>query len=140
MQFKFLLASFVSGVIFGFGLILSGMTNPAKVIGFLDIFGAWDASLMFVMAGAISVSFFAFQWAKKLQKTVLNTPIQLPNHQVIDLKLISGAAIFGIGWGLSGFCPGPALVSLTTQFDSVIIFLLAMITGIIIYKQLFTEK
>jgi len=134
MQFKFFISALLSGLIFGIGLILSGMTNPAKVIGFLDISGAWDASLMFVMVGAISLSFFAFQWAKKQQRSLLNAPIQLPTNQLIDMKLISGAVIFGIGWGLSGFCPGPAIVSLTTQFQSISLFLPAMIAGIMIYK------
>lgn len=137
MQFKFLLSALFSGLIFGIGLILSGMTNPAKVIGFLDIFGAWDASLMFVMVGAIMVSFFAFSWAKQHQKSILNAPIQLPTNQLIDVRLLFGAALFGIGWGLSGFCPGPAVVSLTTQFNTVGIFLLAMLSGIIFYQQLF---
>jgi len=137
MQFKFLLASLLSGFIFGIGLILSGMTNPIKVIGFLDVFGVWDASLMFVMVGAIAVSFFAFRWAKKHQKSILNTPIQLPTHQHIDVKLLAGAALFGIGWGLSGFCPGPAIVSLTTQFDTVILFFMSMLTGMFFFKHLF---
>jgi len=134
MQFKFLLAAQFSGLVFGIGLISSGMTNPAKVIGFLDIFGAWDASLMFVMVGAIFISFFAFSWAKKQQHSLLDMPMQLPTNQMIDIKLLTGAALFGIGWGLSGFCPGPAIVSLTTQLQSISLFLPAMVAGIMIYK------
>jgi len=104
-----LLTSFSSGMVFALGLGISGMTRPVKVIGFLDFFGAWDASLAFVMIGAIAVYFAAYHWSRKMSSPLLAADFSLPKRSDLDAKLILGAAIFGAGWGLGGFCPGPAL-------------------------------
>mgnify|MGYP000423044496 FL=1 len=106
------LASFVCGLIFGLGLIIAGMANPAKVIAFLDLAGDWDPSLALVMGGAIAVATGAFALAGKRASSLLGAPMQLPTRQDIDLRLIFGSVAFGAGWGLAGFCPGPALVAL----------------------------
>lgn len=124
----------VAGLLFGLGLILSGMTNPAKVIGFLDIAGNWDPSLVLVMAGAIGVSFFAFTHAKKRTHSYLNETMQLPQSSRIDLPLIAGAAVFGVGWGLLGICPGPALALLTVGGYKIILFVLAMLLGMELHR------
>ncbi|MCQ9372070.1 hypothetical protein NQ024_12660, partial [Corynebacterium sp. 35RC1] len=100
----------VAGLLFGAGLIVSGMANPAKVLGFLDLFGQWDPSLAFVMAGAIAVGVIAFFVARRRGRSWLGTPIQLPSATGVTARLVLGSAVFGIGWGLAGFCPGPALV------------------------------
>ncbi|MDF6979433.1 YeeE/YedE family protein, partial [Escherichia coli] len=101
----------VAGLLFGTGLIVSGMANPAKVLGFLDLFGQWDPSLAFVMAGAIAVGVIAFFVAGRRGRSWLGTPIQLPSATGVTARLVLGSAVFGIGWGLAGFCPGPALVA-----------------------------
>ena len=106
------LSSFIVGLIFGVGLILAGMTDPSKVIGFLDIAGAWDPSLAFVMGGAIFVGVFAFRYAKRSTSSVLGEEMRLPTNHAIDKPLVIGSLMFGAGWGLVGFCPGPALTSL----------------------------
>ena len=124
----------LSGIIFGLGLILSGMTNPAKVKGFLDITGLWDPSLAFVMGGAILVGVFAFAIAKKRGQTILGESISLPNDKQIDRKLVIGALIFGVGWGLSGYCPGPAIASLFSAWLQPLIFTVGMVAGIGLYK------
>lgn len=103
--------AFLAGLLFGAGLIVSGMANPEKVLGFLDLAGRWDPSLAFVMAGAIGVAVFAFAWAKRRTLSLLGLPIQLPAARAITVRLVAGSAVFGIGWGLAGFCPGPAIVS-----------------------------
>ncbi len=131
-----LLISFFSGLIFGLGLIVSGMTNPVKVIGFLDIFGQWDPSLAFVMMGAILVGFFAFRHTKKTHKTLLGETAHLPTGHQIDRPLLLGAALFGIGWGLAGYCPGPALGSLLSGGLKPFIFTASMIAGMMIFHRL----
>ena len=130
-----LLISLLSGLIFGVGLIISGMTNPAKVIGFLDIFGNWDPSLGCVMGGAIAVGFMAFAYAKSRSKALLGAPMRLPISQKIDLRLLVGALAFGAGWGLAGFCPGPAIVSLISGGSKAWIFTLAMLAGMGIFDM-----
>lgn len=127
-------SAFIAGVVFGLGLLLSGMTNPSKVIGFLDVAGNWDPSLMFVMMGAIGVSFFAFRHAKNLTHSYIREEIKLPVLQQIDKPLILGAITFGIGWGLVGLCPGPALAVLTLGNDQVILFVLAMLLGMELHR------
>lgn len=123
------IAALVCGLIFGLGLILSGMGSPAKVQNFLDFFGQWDPSLGFVMGGAIAVGLVAFTWAKQRQTALLGAPIQLPTSTAIDSKLLTGSALFGIGWGLAGFCPGPALMNLSTLNPEVWLFVAAMLAG-----------
>jgi len=135
-MFRKSLSAWLAGLLFGLGLILSGMTNPAKVIGFLDLAGAWDPSLMLVMVGAISVSFFAFKHAKKRTHSFLNETIQLPKSTHIDKPLVVGAVLFGIGWGLLGVCPGPALALLTVGGYKILLFILAMLLGMEMYRFL----
>lgn len=127
------LAAFAAGLVFGLGLIVSGMTNPAKVIGFLDIAGAWDPSLAFVMAGAIAVGFLAFAVARKRTTTFLGGALQLPQARDIDTRLVGGAIVFGIGWGLAGFCPGPALVAFGGGQDKAAVFVVAMLAGMLLF-------
>jgi len=133
------ISALIAGVIFGLGLILSGMTDPKKVIGFLDIAGNWDPSLMLVMIGAIGVSYFAFSHAKKRTHSYLREEIQLPISQQIDKPLVLGAITFGIGWGLVGLCPGPALAVLTLGGYEVVLFVLAMLLGMELH-HLFKNK
>lgn len=127
------LAAFTSGLVFGLGLLLSGMADPGKVKGFLDLAGAWDPSLAFVMAGAILVGFFAFRLAGGRATSFLGGAIQLPTRRDIDLRLVAGSAVFGVGWGLAGYCPGPALVSLGAGQDKAVVFVAAMLAGMLIY-------
>src|SRR5213078_445250 len=108
----YLFCAFLAGLVFGLGLIVSGMASPAKVLGFLDLAGRWDPSLAFVMAGAIAIGVIAFSWARRRNVTLLGTPMLLPEPGPIDRRLAGGSALFGVGWGLAGFCPGPALVAL----------------------------
>jgi len=126
---KQLLSAFASGLIFGIGLLVSGMANPAKVLGFLDIAGAWDPSLALVMTGAIAVGLVAFAFADKRSLSLLGAPMNLPKRRDIDKSLILGSLGFGIGWGLAGFCPGPALVALGAGESKAAIFTLAMLAG-----------
>jgi uncharacterized membrane protein YedE/YeeE len=119
----------VSGLLFGAGLVVSGMTQPTKVIGFLDLFGAWDASLMLVMAGAIGVHFFAYRFIEKKTSPLFATKFSVPSRRDIDAKLIVGALLFGAGWGLGGFCPGPAIVASASGATSVLVFVSALLAG-----------
>ena len=130
------LSAFAAGLVFGLGLILSGMSDPGKVIGFLDVTGSWDPSLAFVMGGAIFVSFFAFRFAGKRAKAFLGGAMHLPQRRDIDNRLVGGSVLFGIGWGLAGFCPGPALVSFSSGVDKAAVFVVAMLGGMLIYKAL----
>jgi uncharacterized membrane protein YedE/YeeE len=123
------LSEFVVGLLFGLGLLLSGMTDPGKVLGFLDLIGPWDPSLALVMGGAIAVGVIAFALAKKRTVSFLGGAMRLPMSSQIDRRLIVGAAMFGAGWGLAGFCPGPALVSLATGQPKAAIFVVAMLVG-----------
>jgi uncharacterized membrane protein YedE/YeeE len=125
------LTEFLVGLLFGLGLMLSGMTDPGKVIGFLDLFGAWDPSLALVMGGAILVGFFAFTIAKKRTTTFLGGVLRFPTNMDIDKKLLVGSLLFGAGWGLAGFCPGPALVSMADGQPKSLVFVLAMLAGML---------
>jgi uncharacterized membrane protein YedE/YeeE len=129
-------AAFAAGLLFGIGLILSGMTDPGKVIGFLDFFGNWDPSLAFVMAGAILVGFFAFAFARRRTRTFLGGALHLPQNRDIDNRLVGGSLVFGIGWGLAGYCPGPALVSFGSGQEKAAIFVAAMLGGMLVYTAL----
>jgi uncharacterized membrane protein YedE/YeeE len=122
-------AEFLVGLLFGIGLILAGMTDPGKVIGFLDLFGQWDPSLALVMGGAIFVGVFAFAVAKKRTVAFLGEPMQLPRPGQVDRQLVAGSLLFGIGWGLAGFCPGPALVSLGAGHWQAAVFVVSMVVG-----------
>ena len=125
-----LIVSLFAGLVFGLGLIVSGMANPAKVLAFLDLAGAWDPSLMFVMGGAIAVGFFAFRVAAKRSRTLLGAPLCLPQPGRIDRRLLFGSALFGVGWGLAGICPGPGLVLLGAGAPEGVVFVLALLAGI----------
>ena len=127
--------SLISGIIFGFGLVISGMTNPEKVLGFLSITHNWDASLIFVMGGAILVFAPFFFLLKNKEVSALGTKIQLPIKQDLDKKLVIGSALFGIGWGLVGLCPGPAIAAIATFDPIVIVFLVSMYAGVIVKKK-----
>jgi uncharacterized membrane protein YedE/YeeE len=127
------LGAFLAGLVFGIGLILSGMTDPGKVIGFLDIAGNWDPSLAFVMGGAVLVGFFAFSLAGRRGRSFLGGAMELPRRRDIDTRLVAGSVVFGIGWGLAGFCPGPALVSFGSGQDKAAVFVAAMLLGMLAY-------
>ena len=124
----------LAGLIFGLGLIVSGMANPEKVIGFLNIFGLWDPSLAFVMGGAIFVGVFSFKYIVKREKTLLGGSLHLSNEKSINKRLIFGSLIFGLGWGVAGFCPGPALVSLGMGSLKGALFVIAMLAGMLTFK------
>ena len=125
------IAEFVVGLLFGLGLMLSGMTDPGKVMGFLDLFGTWDPSLALVMGGAIMVGFFAFTVAKKRASSFLGGAMRLPTNMDLDKKLVMGSLLFGAGWGLAGFCPGPALVSMADGQPKALVFVLALLVGML---------
>ena len=127
--------SLISGIIFGFGLVISGMTNPEKVLGFLSITHNWDASLIFVMGGAILVFAPFFFLLKNKEVSALGIKVELPKKQDLDKKLVIGSALFGVGWGLVGLCPGPAIAAIATFDPIVIIFLVSMYAGVIVKKK-----
>lgn len=124
-----ILTSLLAGLVFGLGLILSGMANPAKVLGFLDLTGAWDPSLALVMGGAVAVSALAFTWVRRRRVSLLGAALRLPTARTIDRRLVLGSVVFGVGWGLAGFCPGPALVTLGMGNGKALIFAAAMLAG-----------
>ncbi|RKP43901.1 YeeE/YedE family protein [Trinickia fusca] len=124
----------LAGLLFGIGLIISGMANPAKVLGFLDLTGRWDPSLAFVMAGAIAVGSAAFFVARRRNRSYLGLPTQLPASKTITPRLVLGSAAFGIGWGLAGFCPGPALVALGAGYSKAVGFTAAMVAGMVVFE------
>lgn len=126
----------LAGLVFGIGLILAGMTDPSKVIGFLDLAGAWDPSLAFVMGGAILVGLVAFRFAGKRQKSLLGGAMRLPTATQIDRRLLLGGLAFGVGWGLAGYCPGPALASLASGAAEPLIFTVAMLAGMGVFELL----
>ena len=132
------LSSLLAGLVFGLGLIVSGMANPAKVIGFLDLAGRWDPSLAFVMAGAIAVGAIAFALARTRTASFLDAPMRLPTDKQIDRRLLAGALVFGVGWGIAGFCPGPALVALGMGSAKAVVFVVAMLAGMGLFQ--FAEK
>ena len=126
----------ISGVLFGLGLTLSGMSDPAKVLGFLNVTGVWKPDLIFVMGGAVVVTFILTPWVLRRQAPLMASAFSLPGKQLLDRRLVGGAMLFGIGWGLSGYCPGPALVSLLYGYESTLIFCLAMFAGMALEGRL----
>jgi uncharacterized protein len=132
------ISPFLAGLLFGLGLCLSGMTDPQKVLGFLDLAGTWDPSLAFVMVGAIAVAFVAFRVASRRATTFSGHAFQLPTSHAIDARLLGGSALFGIGWGLAGLCPGPAIVNLGYFNQSAALFVLAMAAGMALHAVIAT--
>jgi uncharacterized protein len=130
------LFALLAGLLFGLGMIVSGMTNPAKVQGFLNVFGAWDPSLALVMAGGIAVAALAFARARQQKRSWSGAVIALPQATGIDSRLLLGGALFGVGWGLSGLCPGPALVAMASGWPDALIFGLAMLVGMVLHDTL----
>ena len=128
--------AFFAGLIFGFGLLLAGMANPAKVLAFLDVSGTWDPSLALVMAGAISVAVIPLNWARRNRQSLLGARMQLPVKTQLDARLIVGSLVFGIGWGIAGICPGPAVATLLTGHWKILIFLSALLAGMYLFSAL----
>ena len=128
---KVIIASLLSGLLFGFGLIISGMSNPARVLNFLDFSSNWDATLAFVMGGAIAVAAPFIYWVRKRSKPLLADKFDIPTSTTIDAKLVLGSACFGVGWGISGFCPGPVVVAIASFQTDVLVFVAAMVVGML---------
>lgn len=128
---------FLSGLVFGIGLIISGMSNPTKVINFLDIAGTWDPSLAFVMLGAIPVAFVGFRFIEKQGQTAFNEPLHLPGTKSVNRSLVVGGFIFGAGWAIAGFCPGPALVAMGAGYGKALLFVAAMIGGMLVHDHVY---
>jgi len=133
-------SALLAGLIFGAGLMVSGMSNPAKVRGFLDLAGAWDPSLAFVMVGAIGVGLVAFAVAGRLRRTLLGAEMRLPRARQVDRRLVGGSVLFGVGWGIAGFCPGPALVALGMGEVKAVVFVAAMLVGMGVFELLERRK
>ena len=130
------LIAFVSGLVFGLGLIVSGMANPAKVLGFLDLGGPWDPSLAFVMGGAVLITAAGFAVLRRRRASLTGEPLRWPTATRIDLRLALGSLAFGAGWGMAGFCPGPALVAAAAGVPQALVFVAAMLAGMAIYSAL----
>lgn len=135
-----LLSALFIGLLFGLGLIVSGMTNPEKVLSFLDVLGDWDASLAFVMVGAIAVTAAGYRWIGRAGKPWFDLKYQMPNNVVIDKQLISGAVLFGVGWGLVGLCPGPALTAIIIEPWALLVFSAAMLSGMVIARAVLSMR
>ncbi|MBS0320672.1 MAG: YeeE/YedE family protein [Proteobacteria bacterium] len=131
-----LVSAFVLGLLFGVGLVLAGMTDPQRVQGFLDVAGAWDPTLAFVMGAALVVATPLFRIARRREQGVCGTPMMLPSRQAIDRRLVAGSAVFGVGWGLAGFCPGPAIVDMGAGIAGAWWFGGAMVAGMLVYGWL----
>lgn len=132
--------SLVAGLIFGFGLSLSGMLDPVRVRGFLDIAGAWDPTLMFVLGGAVSVSAIGYVLSRRFSGPAFDAQFDVPTRRAIDRELIAGAIIFGIGWGIAGLCPGPAIASLSLGLVPTVVFVVAMIVGMILHDRVWVAR
>ncbi|WP_313618415.1 YeeE/YedE family protein [Agrobacterium sp.] len=135
-----ILSALAAGITFGFGLSLSGMLNPARVQGFLDVFGAWDPSLAFVLGGAVLVAFIGVQVMKRLRHPAFDDSFHLPANQRIDAPLLIGSALFGLGWGIGGFCPGPAVASLSVGIPQTVLFVITMLAGMALHDRLWSKK
>ena len=131
-----ILASYLIGLVFGVGISISGMANPAKVLNFFDVFGTWDPSLAFVMGGAVITTFIGYRYVLKRPAPLLEGKFQLPTRRDLDLPLILGSATFGVGWGIAGFCPGGAIPALGTGRTEVVLFMAALLAGILTAKTL----
>jgi len=129
-------SALLAGLVFGLGLIVSGMANPTKVLGFLDLGGRWDPSLAFVMGGAIGVGMVVFFVTRQRTRSLLGQPMQVPTSQALTKRLVFGSLAFGIGWGLAGFCPGPAIVSAAAGYSKAMVFVAAMVSGMMLFTLL----
>lgn len=125
-------APLAAGLCFGLGLIAAGMTDPAKVLAFLDLAGAWDPSLALVMASAIGAALLPFAWMRRRSRSLLGLPLEWPQVQRVDVRLLAGGVLFGVGWGLAGLCPGPAMVAMASGLDGAWLFVLAMVAGLLL--------
>jgi uncharacterized membrane protein YedE/YeeE len=130
----------LSGLVFGLGLLASGMTDPLKVKGFLDLFGAWDPSLGLVMGGAIAVGVLAFARARRRELSWTGTHMEVPTNTTIDTRLLLGGALFGAGWGLAGYCPGPAVVAAGSGSAAALVFVVAMLAGMALHDRLLAPR
>lgn len=133
-------AALASGIVFGFGLSLSGMLNPARIQGFLDVFGNWDPSLAFVLGGAVAVAFIGVQAMKKMRRPAFDDSFHVPTNRRIDGPLVIGSALFGLGWGIGGFCPGPAVASLSVGIPQTVLFVVAMLIGMTVYDRAWSRR
>ncbi len=133
-------AALASGIVFGFGLSLSGMLNPARVQGFLDIFGTWDPSLAFVLGGAVVVAFIGVQVMKRMRHPAIGDSFHVPTNRQIDPPLIIGSALFGLGGGIGGFCPGPAVASLPIGIPQTVLFVIAMLVGMTLHDRVWSRR
>lgn len=133
-------AALASGIVFGFGLSLSGMLNPVRVQGFLDIFGTWDPSLAFVLGGAVTIAFIGVRMTSRMQRPVLDDRFHMPQNNRIDAPLVIGSALFGLGWGLAGFCPGPAIASLSSGIRQTLLFVIAMLAGMLLHDRVWRRR
>ena len=134
------LTAFLAGLLFGVGLLLAGMTNPTKVLAFLDLAGAWDPSLGLVMVGAIGAACGPLAWARRQSRSLLGSPMQLPVKRELDRRLIGGSLVFGIGWGVAGICPGPAVTTLLTGHWQAWVFSVAMVAGMVLFSALESRR
>lgn len=130
------LTAFICGVLFGLGLLLSGMVNPTKVLGFLDLAGQWDPSLGLVMVGAIGAALVPLQWSSKRTRSMLGLPMRMPTSRALDRRLVGGSLVFGVGWGIAGVCPGPALALVLSGHWQILVFVFAMLAGMAIFNLL----
>ena len=133
-------AALASGIVFGFGLSLSGMLNPVRVQGFLDVFGNWDPSLAFVLGGAVAIAFAGVQVMKKMRHPAFDDSFHVPTKRKIDGPLVIGSALFGLGWGIGGFCPGPAVASLSLGIPQTILFVVAMLIGMTLHDRVWSGR
>ncbi|MBY3095187.1 YeeE/YedE family protein [Rhizobium laguerreae] len=133
-------AALASGIVFGFGLSLSGMLNPVRVQGFLNVFGAWDPSLAFVLGGAVVIAFIGVQVMKRMRHPAFDDSYHMPTSRRIDVPLVIGSALFGLGWGIGGFCPGPAVASLSLGLTRTILFVVAMLGGMTLYDRVWSRR
>ncbi|WP_112436337.1 YeeE/YedE family protein [Rhizobium sp. AN80A] len=133
-------AAVASGIVFGIGLSLSGMLNPVRVQGFLDVFGNWDPSLAFVLGGAVAVAFVGVQVMKRMRHPAFDDSFHLPTNRKIDAPLVIGSALFGLGWGIGGLCPGPAVASLSVGIPQTVLFVLAMLIGMTLYDRVWSTR
>ncbi len=133
-------AAVASGIVFGIGLSLSGMLNPVRVQGFLDVFGNWDPSLAFVLGGAVAVAFVGVQVMKRMRHPAFDDSFHVTTNRKIDAPLVIGSALFGLGWGVGGFCPGPAVASLSVGIPQTVLFVLAMLIGMTLYDRVWSTR